>query len=221
MSLIHAARAAFAPDWVRRGLRRWRSPPDWKNVLSDSLIYPGFAARIGLRERLETLAQHARTRHPLDRDSDIAGIVGHPYIVCGVERYERVAAACGVETRHPFLDRRVVEFCMRLPDSQKLRDGWPKSILRRAMAGYLPETVNWRYGKQHLGEYLTLAYAKRTYPEIRQTLLRGRDTLAPYIRLDEVEKSLDTYELRGDPEVFWRLYETAHLANWLQQQRGE
>jgi asparagine synthase (glutamine-hydrolysing) len=220
-ALIHAARSAFAPDWVRRGLRPWRNRQQWQSVLADSLIHPSFAAQTGLRERLETLNHNSRTRHPLDRESDIAGIIDHPYIVCGVERYERVASASGVETRHPFLDRRVVEFCMRLPDSQKFRDGWPKSILRRAMTGYLPETVNWRYGKQHLGEYLTLAYAKRTYPEIKDSIQRGRDSLAQYVRMDEVEKSLDTYESRGDPEVFWRLYETAHLANWLQQQRGE
>jgi asparagine synthase (glutamine-hydrolysing) len=199
-------------------LRPWRSRQQWQSALADSFIHPGFAARIGLKERLETLNQHARARHPLDRESDIAGIIDHPYIVCGVERYERVASASGVETRHPFLDRRVVELCMRLPDSQKFRDGWPKSILRRAMTGYMPETVNWRYGKQHLGEYLTLAYANRTYPEIKDSIQRGRDSLAQYVRMDEVEKSLDTYESRGDPEVFWRLYETAHLANWLQQQ---
>ena len=215
--LAHALRSAFAPDWLRRRLRPWRGRQRWQKALANSLIHPGVATAVDLRGRLDTLHGAFQAWHPPRRDAEAAGTVDHAYIVCGIERYERVAAACGLESRHPFLDRRVVEFCMRLPDAQKFRDGWPKSILRRAMAGFLPHPVCWRYGKAHLGEYFTVAYAKIAYPEIRQVLQRAESELARFIQMDKVGRSLDNFEASGDQEAFWRLYEAAHLGNWLQQ----
>jgi len=216
--LINAARAAFVPDWVRMRLRPLRRRQHWKHVLADSFINPQFAARIHLDDRLEVLNETFRVRQALDRDSDNAGTIDHPYIVCGVERYERVAAASSVESRHPFLDRRVVEHCMRLPDSQKIRDGWPKSILRRAMAGILPQEICWRRGKGHLSSHLTAAYLRPIYPQIRNAIYAARDNLEPYVRLDALQDSVNTYEKNSDAEALWRLYEIAHLANWLNQQ---
>ncbi|MEE4236561.1 MAG: asparagine synthase-related protein, partial [Anderseniella sp.] len=221
VELMNAMRAAFVPDWIRMGLRPLRRKQQWKQVLADSRIHPEFADRIHLQDRLETLNETFRARRPLDRDSDNAGTIDHPFIVCGVERYERVAAASSLESRHPFLDRRVVEFCMRLPDSQKIRNGWPKSILRRAMAGYLPQEVCSRRGKGHLSSYLTASWVKRLYPEISKTLHAARDVLAPYVQASALQESIDYYQFHGEHDAPWRLYELTHLANWLKQQKSK
>ena len=55
--------------------------------------------------------------------------------------------AHSVESRHPFLDYRLVEFAVSCPPDFKLRDGWNKSILRDAMKGILPEKVRLRKTK--------------------------------------------------------------------------
>ena len=52
------------------------------------------------------------------------------------------------ETRHPFVDYRIVEFLARVPPEQKFRDGWPKWILREAMRRHLPVSVTWRRDKK-------------------------------------------------------------------------
>jgi asparagine synthase (glutamine-hydrolysing) len=52
------------------------------------------------------------------------------------------------ETRHPFVDYRIVEFLARVPPDQKFRDGWPKWILREAMRRHLPVSVSWRRDKK-------------------------------------------------------------------------
>ena len=57
------------------------------------------------------------------------------------------AAAHGVELAHPFLDVRLVEFCLSLPSSQSLQNGWTRSVLRRALADKLPPLVRDRVGK--------------------------------------------------------------------------
>ena len=52
-----------------------------------------------------------------------------------------------MEKRHPFLDRRVVEFALALPEEQRWQRDQPKFVLRRAMEGFLPETIRRRVTK--------------------------------------------------------------------------
>ena len=53
----------------------------------------------------------------------------------------------GLEYRYPFLDRRLVEFALRLPITDKIRPVEQKWILRQAMTGILPELIRTRTGK--------------------------------------------------------------------------
>jgi asparagine synthase (glutamine-hydrolysing) len=52
------------------------------------------------------------------------------------------------EIRVPFLDYRLVEKMMSLPDDVKLNQGWTKWIFRKAMEPYLPREIVWRKDKQ-------------------------------------------------------------------------
>jgi len=63
-------------------------------------------------------------------------------------RYEdRDSMAHGVEARLPFLDYRLVEFCLGLPEEHKIAGGWTKRVLREAMRDRLPEAVRTRRDK--------------------------------------------------------------------------
>ena len=61
-----------------------------------------------------------------------------------VERYGRGAAACGVEARHPFADRRLAEFTVRVDYEEKVQGGWRKSLLRRGLEDLLPPPLRAR-----------------------------------------------------------------------------
>ena len=52
---------------------------------------------------------------------------------------EANVSAWGLESRFPFLDHRVVEFCFGLPGEIKYDRGVTKALMRRAMKGILPE----------------------------------------------------------------------------------
>jgi asparagine synthase (glutamine-hydrolysing) len=63
-------------------------------------------------------------------------------------RYEdRNSMAFGIEARVPFLDVRLVELAMRLPDRLKVEHGVTKAVLRRAMNERLPSQVARRRDK--------------------------------------------------------------------------
>jgi asparagine synthase (glutamine-hydrolysing) len=108
-------------------------------------------------------ASLARRRKARLRDASIdrfapdqrAHIVLHPSLTVGRERYDRVASALAIEPRDPFIDLRVIDFCLSLPWEQLQQDGWPKLVLRRAAGGLVPEGVRWRRGREHLGWRVT------------------------------------------------------------------
>jgi asparagine synthase (glutamine-hydrolysing) len=60
---------------------------------------------------------------------------------------DALSMAFSLESRLPFLDHRVVEFCFSLNYGEKIADGWTKSLLRRATVGILPEGVRLRRPK--------------------------------------------------------------------------
>lgn len=60
---------------------------------------------------------------------------------------DRNAMAFSRETRMPFLDHRLVDFCIALPDDILTRDGWQKWPLREASKGLMPEPIRWRADK--------------------------------------------------------------------------
>jgi len=60
---------------------------------------------------------------------------------------ERFVSYFSVESRYPFFDRRLVEFCLALPEEQRWGTEWPKAVLRQAMKGILPEPVRNRKDK--------------------------------------------------------------------------
>jgi asparagine synthase (glutamine-hydrolysing) len=60
---------------------------------------------------------------------------------------DRDSMAHSVEARLPFLDYRLVELALGLPEEAKLAAGVTKRVLRDAMQGLLPEEVRGRMDK--------------------------------------------------------------------------
>ena len=78
---------------------------------------------------------------------------------------DRNSMAFSIESRVPFLDYRLIEFCCALPADQKIRDGVTKFVLRQAMAGIIPEAVRQRHEKS--------ASARRRTPGCARSWRRG------------------------------------------------
>jgi asparagine synthase (glutamine-hydrolysing) len=103
---------------------------------------PAFAKRMNLAERVLGVEDDAGFRLPSARERYV-----------GIRECSRdmgweffTTSGC-VEMRFPFMDRRLVEFFLAVDVGQLLRPGETKSLLRRALAGTLPEGVRRRRSK--------------------------------------------------------------------------
>ncbi len=217
--LLRAARSAFTPEIAKRGglrlLEGSRARRLARRAVSRQSIRADFAARIDLPARLSRLAGGPRVPVYRPLGEMTAASLGHPWLVTGIERYGRVAAALGLEPRHPWLDRRLVEFCLRLPGEQLLAGGWPKAILRRAMAGHLPGELRYRRGKEHLGARFSAALLQAAGPELQRALTPAvLERLDRYVDL-QAQQAVPGADRGGlSPDL-------TCLALWLAQRRFE
>ena len=145
--LLHAN--GFLPEW------------GWRNRIA--ALLPGLAAA-----RLEARARHRHGHNPdiapaLRERASGAGSIHKPVIrkpndilyhdACNgplqeLLRYaDRNAMSQGLEVRLPYLDHELAQLALSLPDHLKLRDGYPKHILRTAYRERITETTAWRKGK--------------------------------------------------------------------------
>ena len=65
-----------------------------------------------------------------------------------LDTYDKVPMAHNIEVRSPFLDWRIVHFCLSLPNEAKTGSGFTKRILRDAMKNIIPKSIRTRYSKQ-------------------------------------------------------------------------
>ena len=64
-----------------------------------------------------------------------------------LRNYDRYSMANSVEIRMPFMDYRMVTLAMSLPWQSRLHGGYSKSIIRDAMAPYMPKDIAYRRTK--------------------------------------------------------------------------
>ena len=135
----------FVPESLKSAIRQWRNPAQPNAVVSRE-----FAARTRLSERLSTRLSWPRCRTFAQRE--IYGVYSSGFLAYALEMIGRWEAGFRVEGRHPFLDRRVMEFAFAIPYDQRCRGNLAKIVLREAMRGILPERVRIRPDKADLTE---------------------------------------------------------------------
>ena len=117
--------------------------------ISKSLLsYPKFLSKEFIKYILGKNSNKPKNNiefQKLDRFNKHLYVLVHNTILPTLLRnYDRYSMATGVEIRMPFMDHRLVTYCLSLPWNSKIRRGYTKSILRDAVKGILPEDIRMR-----------------------------------------------------------------------------
>lgn len=109
-----------------------------------------------------------------------------------LRNYDRCSMASGVEIRMPFLDYRIVQLAFSIGFQTKLHGGYTKSIIRDAMAPFMPSEIAYRRGKIGFNAPM-LDWIKGPYKELLSDTVCSKEFIEcsliekPY----EVKKRLD------------------------------
>ena len=120
---------------------------------------------------------------------------------------DRNSMAHSIEARVPFLDHRLVEFTLGLPDAFKTRDGVTKRILKSAMRDAMPEKVIARTDKKGFATPEELWLRSDPGGGFRKALLDSARENTAVLSAAGVEAEFDLFLQRRKPfsNVFWRM----------------
>ncbi len=133
------------PDWI--------SPEFWRSTRMQERIH-----KTSLSSPFSSYAQR-----------DLFSSTVHGLGIHGNELDERTSSSFVLEKRHPFHDRRIIEFALALPEEQRWRDK-PKFILRQALGEMLPTSVRERVIKSDFSCIFAQALLTESIAAVFQSL---------------------------------------------------
>ena len=118
---------------------------------------------------------------------------------------DRISMASSVETRVPFLDYRLVEFCLSLPINLKINDGLQKYILRKAMKDIIPKKIYNRTDKMGFSSPESV-WAKNDLKEFFSNHIEDIRNI-PFLNYSFIKNRFDQFIKGREPydNIFWRL----------------
>ncbi|HXT28381.1 MAG TPA: asparagine synthase (glutamine-hydrolyzing) [Vicinamibacterales bacterium] len=105
-----------------------------------------------------------------------------------------------IENRSPFLDRRLFEFCYRIPTRHLIRDGAAKAVLRESMRGIVADEI--LDNRHKIGFNAAIhSFLDAADPEVRSTLLDD-SPIFEIVRRDKIATLLDAPTLPNSESKF-------------------
>ena len=117
------------------------------------------------------------------------------------------------EARYPFLDQTLIEFLLSIPADQLLRPGERRSLMRRSLAGIVPQEILSRRTKQ-VGARTTMIILEKYRDELERIYQTSLSSRLGYIREAQLLKTI--YDARAGKSVsLVRVLWTISLEYWL------
>jgi asparagine synthase (glutamine-hydrolysing) len=207
-------------EWLRRGVAGqpifWGGAEAFTQAEKEQLLSPRlrrvFAGRTSweaiapIRDRFETKAwerSHLNWMTYLDLNLRLPELL--------LMRVDKMSMGVSLESRVPFLDHKLVELAMGIPERIKIRDGKLKYILKKAVRGLIPDEIIDR-PKQGFGVPVTEWFHDRLGKRARQDLERFC-TKTDFLDGAEVRLLCE----RGEGPQLWYLY---NFALWWEEYIG-
>ena len=123
----------------------------------------------------------------------------NPTIEMSLNLINHSASSHGLDIKFPFMDRRLIEFCLSIPSSQKLKNGVSRSILRRSLKNIIPDSIYNRHSKSDLSPFSRIEICNLSDERIMKSVLNIPFLDAKYIKntllKNKSENMMDIYQI--------------------------
>ncbi len=166
------------------------------------------------RTLLDEQAAWPSTASPEERMMLLDGLTYLPDDI--LTKVDRAAMAVSLETRTPFLDRRVIELAWRLPLEMKIREGQGKYLLSRLLGRHVPPAL---FERPKMGFGIPLdQWLRGPLRDWAEELLREHRILGEgYLNPGPIRKAWGDH-LSGRSNHGYRLWSVLMFQLWLEQQ---
>lgn len=208
---------SFFGEWL--GLKRNASLPLWRS-LAGNLIFrsPFFYLNRSRSKLIDFVNPDLLSQYRISIAEDIYSNKTieqtqldelTKYCLPRLLRYEdRNSMAFSVESRVPHLSQVMIDFALMLPLNWRVRNGWTKYSVRKAMNGKLPDEVLWSKKKQ--GFSVPQKYwVEKLRPQLGEWITGNEK----FFNTDKILKKIDSGG--GNDPHLWRIISTASWINLL------
>jgi asparagine synthase (glutamine-hydrolysing) len=126
---------------------------------------------------------------------------------------DRNSMAFSIEARTPFLDYRLVEFCLGLPYDVKMKNGVTKHILRQAMSRDLPPAVRDRKDKKGYPTPMARWFRESSQRHLKDILYDKRTADRKIFNMEGIRFYVERH-CEGKTDASWQIYRWVTTELW-------
>ena len=136
-----------------------------------------------------------------------------------LEDLESVLNHYGVDHRMPFFDRRLMEFCLSVPVSLKIKNGINRYIFRKAMKNIVPKEIRLRSSKSDLSPPLVNEVMSLGESNIINYVLDKNNPISKLISKKEFKKFIeDTFDGKSYKNSYFLIFQLYSLSKWMKKE---
>ena len=196
---------------LRRGYGNW---PKLGSFAIPPWVLPDFARDYEMRQKAAATIQQL-SQYPVEQSFNLLGIQAS----AGNWANWYLATPLGIDISDPFLDRRLITFCLSLPRELREIPGVPKPLLQEAMKGILPEPIRTRRYKRNFNEVYWKGLAKNL-PNLEEMVRQSSiDELGIFDKSQLIEVMRQHAIGIGDVRSGSRISSTLALIAWFEQMK--
>ncbi len=132
---------------------------------------------------------------------------------------ENLAAYFNIESRSPYYDKRMVEFCYAIPTEVKFKYGWDRYIQRASMTNIIPKEIQWRPSKTDLINFLEKNLFLFQRNDLEYIIYGNEGLINKYINCDDLQKIYKKFEIDNSIAYIHvlNMWQILILSEWLKK----
>jgi asparagine synthase (glutamine-hydrolysing) len=135
------------------------------------------------------------------------------YLVALLTKQDKMSMAASIETRVPFLDHKLVEFCFGMPSTLKIKGKTSKYVLKKYAEGKIPNSIIYRK-KAGFPVPINFWFQKKDNPFIN-TLLSKETKEHSFINYKFLQRTINGYK-SGEKNLDLKIWMLLNLELWRQ-----
>jgi len=177
--------------------------------VAPSIFHPDFVTQVK--------GQEIQREYPVQFDNDLNNVLYWHLVrqsIPALLHYEdRNSMAFSIEARTPFLDYRLVEFCLGLPYDLKIHHGTTKYLLRRALRNDLPQEIIERKDKKGYPTPMARWFRESQREKTKEVLYSAKTRERKIFNIEGIQDKVERH-CSGAIDASWEIYRWLTTELW-------